>query len=372
MAIAMQRTTFHQLLALISVLFQCVLCLPGGCGGTLEILDISSPTYNDTVWACAGIERSSIFGGDALLLAASNQDNVTNCADYCATTSFPDGLMAGIWDSDNSTCECWYIGDLNYYDLPAASPGVTFIDFFEAWNPGGRPSKAQNWGVFTCPAGAESGWADAGNAAYCGPLTLEPAQPALAELGIIGDCWGFCLEYPGVEWVLSRSPSDCNCYGDLAGLKVTLNYTPTDFVIDYYDFEPHSTSSSTFVTTKTSPSTSSHSTKSSTSVASRRSTTSALRSTTSPVTRSTPRSTLKSSLRSTSKSSSHTTIKSTTKKTSTSSEVTSPKSSSHSPTSTAKTISKTTSSKVILRTDTSSSKTSSPSKSSTHSTTKSA
>jgi hypothetical protein len=162
MAITLQRTIFHQLLALITILFQIVSGLPGGCGGDLEIIDIESPTYNDTIWACGGIERSSLFWGDTLLLAASNKDSVTDCADYCAATSFPHGLMAGIWDPQNvvSNWECWYIGDLNYDDLPAAKPGVTFLDFFEAWNPGGRPSKAQDWGVFTCPAGAASGGAE--------------------------------------------------------------------------------------------------------------------------------------------------------------------------------------------------------------------
>lgn len=159
MAITLRRTTFHQLIALIAVLFQIVVGLPGGCGGHLDLIDVVSTNYNDTLWACSGIDRSSLFGGTKVLLAASNRDNVTDCADYCATTSYPDGLMAGIWDphNDNSTCECLYIGDLNYYNLPAANPGVTFLDFFETWNPSGRPSKAQDWGVFTCPAGAESG-----------------------------------------------------------------------------------------------------------------------------------------------------------------------------------------------------------------------
>lgn len=134
MAITMRRTVFHQLLALITILFQIVTGLPGGCGGDLEIMDIVSPAYNNTLWACGGIERSSLFGGTALLLAASNQDNVVDCANYCATTSYPDGLMAGIWDTQNgnSNCECWYLGDLNYYSLPAATPGVTFLDFFES------------------------------------------------------------------------------------------------------------------------------------------------------------------------------------------------------------------------------------------------
>jgi hypothetical protein len=86
MAIIIQRTIFHQLLALITILFQIVAGLPGGCGGDLEIIDIVSPTYIDTIWACGGIEHSSLFWGTTLLLAASNQNKVTDCADYCATT----------------------------------------------------------------------------------------------------------------------------------------------------------------------------------------------------------------------------------------------------------------------------------------------
>jgi len=168
-----------------------------------------------------------------------------------------------------------------------------------------------------------------GAASYCGPLTIEPAQPALAILGIIGGCAGFCSEYPGFQWVLSQSPSDCICYGDLAGLKVTLNYSSTDYIIDYYDFESHPTTSSTSVGTKKSATTSSHST-------------------------STP--TTKSS----SKSSSQATSKTTTKFVSTTEETYS-----------TKTSSKATSSKSTLHTSTSTSKTSS-SKSLTHSTTKSA
>lgn len=42
----------------------------------------------------------------------------------------------------------------------------------------------------------------------------------------------------------------------LAGLKVTFNYSSTDYVLDYYDFQPHPTPSSTSVKTKTSTNTS--------------------------------------------------------------------------------------------------------------------
>lgn len=172
-----------------------------------------------------------------------------------------------------------------------------------------------------------------GAASYRGPLTIEPAQPALADIGVIGGCSGFCSKYPGSQWVLSKSPSDCICFSDLAGLKVTLNYSSTDYIIDYYDFEPHPTPSSSSIATK-------------------KSTTISSRSTTSSATKST------------SKFSFQTTPKTTTKPTSSRTSTIKKKKSS------TKTSSKATSSKSTLHTSTSTLNTSS-SKSTTHSTTKS-
>jgi hypothetical protein len=195
-----------------------------------------------------------------------------------------------------------------------------------------------------------------GAASYCGPLTIEPAQPALAILGIIGECAGFCSEYPGFQWVLSQSPSDCICYGDLAGLKVTLNYSSTDYIIDYYDFESHPTTSSTSVATKKSATTSSRSASSLATKSISKSSSHTMSKIISTSSHSTSTPTTKSS----SKSSSQATSKTTTKFVSTTEETYS-----------TKTSSKATSSKSTLHTSTSTSKTSS-SKSLTHSTTKSA
>jgi hypothetical protein len=144
-----------------------------------------------------------------------------------------------------------------------------------------------------------------GAASYCGPLTIEPAQPALANLGIIGGCAGFCSEYPGFQWVLSQSPSYCICYGDLVGLKVTLNYSSTDYIIDYYNFEPHPTTSSTSVATEKSTTTSSRSNSSPTTKSSSKSSSHM----TSKTTTSSSRSTSSLATKSTSKSNSHTTSK---------------------------------------------------------------
>ncbi|KAH6695945.1 hypothetical protein BKA61DRAFT_583987 [Leptodontidium sp. MPI-SDFR-AT-0119] len=245
MASGIQRAIPLQLLSLIAILCYGVIALPYGCQGTIEVLDV--PSFG-RYWACAGVELFQGFNADSFLAASTQQDAKT-CANYCLETSGPDGLRTGTWNSQDNTCDCWAA---NYPDQPAATPGVTFIDFFAAWD-GQHPPAEQNWGVFTCPEGAASGpFGSVGN--WCGPLTIEPAQPALAQYGITGICYASCLQHSGFQWLLTDAEGTCNCYGDLAGVKVILNYSSPYSVADYYDFVPHPTTSTTSITKATSTS----------------------------------------------------------------------------------------------------------------------
>jgi len=168
-----QRATPLQLLSLVAILSYGVTALPYGCEGTIEVLDV--PSFG-RYWACAGVEFYQGFNS-RYLQGTSTQKNATNCANYCLEGWGPIGLQAGTWLPGDGTCECWSqsIPD----NQPAASPGVTYMDFLAAWD-GQHPPAAQNWGLFTCPEGAASG-GFGGVAQWCGPLNIEPAQPPLGQ-----------------------------------------------------------------------------------------------------------------------------------------------------------------------------------------------
>ena len=238
----MRSNGFTDFLVLIPIFLNAVWALPNGCGGTLGIQHINSTAYNGSVWSCAGISRSALFGGTKVLLEEGTQKTVKACGNFCAKTSYTNGLMAGIWTAKNETCECWYIGDLNYYNIPAEKPGVVFIDFYESWNAGGRPPAAQKWGKFTCPEGAGSGgsWSGGQYTQWCGPLTAHPAKPAILKPNTQGNCWNYCIPHTSAQFVLSDNKGNCACYGDLADLKVTLNYSSPFYVYDAYDFRSKS------------------------------------------------------------------------------------------------------------------------------------
>jgi hypothetical protein len=120
-------------------LFQGATALPGGCGGSLGMMDIKSPNFNQLLWTCANINPSSLFqSGQNFLIASYQTADDQACGNKCATWIGAALVMAAIRNYENDICECWEIGDIQTWGLlPATSANTnsTFIDFFDSTPP---------------------------------------------------------------------------------------------------------------------------------------------------------------------------------------------------------------------------------------------
>lgn len=233
--------------AFLSALYLCgvATALPGGCGGKLGILNVTSPDYSDLVWTCAGINPRSLYAsGQNYLYAATTKANVSACANYCGEFG---GMNAAVFYT-NKTCACWEFGDV--VTSPSAadskSNNATYIDFYET-GPLYRPAEPRDWGVFTCPAGA---WSIYATYPICYPLNFKPAGPPLVNLGNQGSACGHLCASHNAHYAVLENWGNCSCYESLGGLKVAYNYTSPYQLIDIYDFVSHTTSSTKTTTTK--------------------------------------------------------------------------------------------------------------------------
>jgi hypothetical protein len=140
--------------------------------------------------------------------------------------------MAAFWYPSDKICQCWVVGDLGY-DATYEENGATWIDFLSLES-NSAPTPAQDWGEFTCPEGCYSGTIP-GISGWCGWISIEPAAPSL----------GLCAGCPVAgQWYVETN--ECECYGDLKGLKAWFNYSSELLVIDRWDFTaPVATSTST-------------------------------------------------------------------------------------------------------------------------------
>jgi hypothetical protein len=119
--------------------------LPGGRGGTLEIISTNSSTI-PLMWTCTSINPTSLiyFSSDNALLASYT---TSSAATY-------------------------------------AENGATWIDFLSIYA-NSAPTHAQNWGEFTYPGGCYSGTIP-GYYGWCGWISIEPAVPSL---GVVWGVW---------------------------------------------------------------------------------------------------------------------------------------------------------------------------------------
>ncbi|KAF4629624.1 hypothetical protein G7Y89_g8522 [Cudoniella acicularis] len=270
----------HAFLSLSHPLSGAVAQLPQGCGGTLGFLDITSSNFYSPVYTCSGVIPRSGFQGYTGLVSSIITANEAACGDQCGSEwylhwSNPEGLGAtgALWFSSNQTCQCWYIGGAtgDLIEATGSSESATYIDYFNAFGP---PPAAENWGAFTCPEGSPSiNW---GTYGLCYDLTVIPAGPPLAQLGMIGGCATTCANDYNGQYVITDNEDNCNCYGDLAGLKYSFNFSSPYKVMDFYDFTPHPTSTSTIKSTSRTGTTSSKTSSKSSSTSSFHSTSSSI------------------------------------------------------------------------------------------------
>lgn len=228
----MHRLTSYSLPLCLWVISLCISsanALPGGCGGSLGTVSITSTHIQGLRWTCSSINPSSVPGsGDNLLLSHSIESDLKKCGAYCGNRFLPGDVMAAFWYPYNSTCQCWNIGLFkgSFTAAQHKTSNITLIDFYDR-----PPSPAVKFGVFTCPVGAYS--AKMSTYGSCGPLSVTPASAPLVK----GTSALLTCRSVKAEYAIQNSKGTFDCYKGLSKAKYHYQYLSTFTLYDLLDFQ---------------------------------------------------------------------------------------------------------------------------------------